>query len=168
MRHVPSSLVAAGKIASTGTHAATTTHDVSATSLLVQMVIGLVVVVALIKVASRLLEGRVGRGGLGRARGRETITVLGRHSLGKGVQVAVVAAADTTFVLGITQQQVTVLGQPALPGPDAGADAAEDVLLHAGGLQLVGDADLAGPGQDGSSPWRSTLEQMRTKTVRRA
>ena len=74
------------------------------------MVVGLVVIIVLIKVASRLVQGRGGRA-LGHGPRAAGVSVVGRQSLGKGVQVAMVAAGEQTYLLGVTQRQVTLLGQ---------------------------------------------------------
>ena len=175
--HVPATvLLAAAHTRGAGTgHGSSTAQTVSASSLLVQMVIGLVVVVGLIKVGSRLLAGRAGKA-VGPGRRTGPVTVLGRQSLGKGVQVAVVSAADQTYLVGVTQQQVTMLGElvpgstpgttTVVPVTGTGHDDEDGETPDVPGLQLLR------PAHDGADeavpPWRSAIEQIRTKTVRRA
>jgi flagellar biogenesis protein FliO len=157
-------VMAIARHATTGGHSSTTAQSVSASSLLVQMVIGLVVIIALIKVASRLVQGRGGRA-LSATRRRGSVTVVGRQSLGKGVQVAMVSAGEATYLLGVTQRQVTLLGQLD-PEVDPASAAIPDVAV--GELQLLhGDSELSSP--EASRPmWKSPIEQMRAKTLRRA
>ncbi len=95
--------------AATG-HVLTGAQNVSASSLLVQMVDGLAVIIVLIKLASRLVRGRGGRA-LGHGPRPHGVSVVGRQSLGKGVQVAMVTAGRQTYLLGVTQRQVPLLGE---------------------------------------------------------
>jgi len=173
-------------------HAATVAHhhaatgrsltgvqSVSASSLLIQMVVGLAVIIVLIKVASRLVRGRGGRA-LGHGPRPHGVSVVGRQSLGKGVQVAMVTAGRQTYLLGVTQRQVTLLGE---------VDTTEPVVVSVGtglataGLELAATAVPAAlppglatvaTGSGGSATatnapaWKSAIEQMRVRTVRRA
>ena len=171
-------------------HAATVAHhassgssltgaqNVSASSLLVQMVVGLAVIIVLIKVASRLVRGRGGPP-LGHGPRSHGVSVVGRQSLGKGVQVAMVTAGRQTYLLGVTQRQVTLLGE---------VDTTEPVVVSVGtgpaaaGLELTSAAPAALPaglatrsmGSTGSETatnapaWKSAIEQMRVRTTRRA
>jgi flagellar biogenesis protein FliO len=160
-----------GAVTHAAGHAATGAQSVSASSLLVQMVVGLVVIIVLIKVASRFVQGRSGRGrGIGLGLGSRTpaVSVVGRQSLGKGVQVAMVAAGNQTYLLGVTQRQVTLLGEV---DTGAGADglAAADGDRGVGALQLLPGGSVPALGPEGPLPvWRSAIEQMRVRTVRRA
>jgi hypothetical protein len=127
------------------------------------MVVGLVVVIVLIKLASKFVQGRGGRS-LAAGTRQHGVNVVGRQSLGKGVQVAMVAAGGQTFLLGVTQRQVTLLGELATDGGTVvGADPAP------GGLQLLRGGTRAPSSVDTeASGWKSALEQMRLRTVRRA
>jgi flagellar biogenesis protein FliO len=145
------------------THGSTGAQNVSVSSLLVQMVVGLCVIIVLIKLASKFVQGRGGRA-LARGSRPAGVSVVGRQSLGKGVQVAMVAAGTQTFLLGVTQRQVTLLGQ--IEGDEVGS--AEDDDKASGGLQLLRDGDVSAL-TDGTVPgWKSAIEQMRVRTVRRA
>jgi flagellar biogenesis protein FliO len=152
-------------------HAATTpgstgAQSVSASSLLIQMVVGLIVIVFLIKMASKFVQGRGGRAGrvLGHGPRAQGVSVIGRQSLGKGVQVAMVAAGKQTYLLGVTQRQVTLLGEV-----DTDAAAADEQEAAVGGLQLLRGGNRPALAAGGSRPTlKSTLEQMRDRTARRA
>ncbi len=139
-------------------------QNVSASSLLVQMVVALVVIVVLIKLASKFVQGR-GRRTLGHGPRPHGVAVVGRQSLGKGVQVAMVAAGRQTYLLGVTQRQVTLLGQVETEDI-APAQRNDD---DQGGLQLLRGGNRPGACADESLPvWKSAIEQMRVRTVRRA
>jgi flagellar biogenesis protein FliO len=144
-------------------------QSVSASSLLVQMVVGLVVIVFLIKMASKFVQGRggrVGRSGRALGHGPRTpgVSVVGRQSLGKGVQVAMVAAGRHTYLLGVTQRQVTLLGEV-----DSGEPAPDEEDGDSGGLQLLRGGNRPALAAAGARPTlKSALEQMRDRTARRA
>jgi len=118
----------------------------------------------LAKVARRPLSGHRGTG---------TLSVLNRQQLARGAAVTIVQVADRALILGVTDQQVSLLGETdlstfekhphAVGRRDAVALAPDDVLPPS-----------AGPGTgrlDGSvlSPrtWSSTLEFLRDRTTRR-
>jgi flagellar biogenesis protein FliO len=154
-------VVATHVAAATGSTGA---QSVSASSLLVQMVVGLIVIIVLIKLASKFVQGRGGRG-LGHGARSSGVSVVGRQSLGKGVQVAMVAAGRQTYLLGVTQHQVTLLGEVDT-GEIAAVDGEEST---ASGLQLVASGNRSTPSAVGSLPnWKTAIEQMRVRTVRRA
>jgi flagellar biogenesis protein FliO len=145
-------------------HASTGAQSVSASSLLIQMVVGLVVIIFLIKMVSKFIQGRGGRA-LGAGPRPHGVALVGRQSLGKGVQVAMVAAGKQTFLLGVTQRQVTLLGE--LDTSEAITVAGSDPAP--GALQLLPGGNTSGSFADGSMPvWKSAIEQMRLRTVRRA
>jgi flagellar protein FliO/FliZ len=98
------------KAAVHGGHAATATAPaVSAGHLLLQLLLGLGVVVALVVGCSRLLRGRSGASRL--AGRRSPLRVVARHSLGKGVSVAVVELGDRAFLVGVTPSSVRRLAE---------------------------------------------------------
>jgi flagellar biogenesis protein FliO len=147
-------------------HGSTGAQSVSASSLLIQMVVGLIVIVFLIKMASKFVGGRGGRAGrvLGHGPRTQAVTVVGRQSLGKGVQVAMVAAGKQTYLLGVTQRQVTLLGQV---GTDDSVPDEQDAAV--GGLQLLRGGNRPALAAGASRPTlKSALEQMRDRTARRA
>ncbi len=98
-------------------------QSISATSLLLQLAVGLAVVVGLVYLTARLLRGRLGARltgagprGARSARG-QAVAVLGRQSLGKGVSVALVQVAERAYLLGVTPgrvQKVAALDPSAL------------------------------------------------------
>jgi flagellar biogenesis protein FliO len=144
-------------------------QSVSASSLLVQMVVGLVVIIVLIKLASKFVQGRSGRT-LGRGPRPHGVSVVGRQSLGKGVAVAMVSAGTQTFLLGVTTRQVTLLGEIDTAGAES-ADTGElvDGDGGAGPLQLLRGGNRPSLSAGGVVPgWKSAIEQMRVRTARRA
>ncbi|AGZ46356.1 flagellar biosynthetic protein FliO [Actinoplanes friuliensis] len=117
------------------------------------------------------------RGGVGR-RGSGSLSVLNRQSLSRGSSVAVVQVADRALILGVTDTQVSLLGETDLdafgagahPAPakrDTLAPGADDVLPpaiptvlphHSGKL----DGSILSP-----RTWSSTLDFLRDRTTRR-
>ncbi|MGA5303474.1 flagellar biosynthetic protein FliO [Nucisporomicrobium flavum] len=117
------------------------------------------------------------RGGLGR-RGSGSLSVLNRQPLSRGSSVAVVQVADRALILGVTDSQVSLLGEtelgafthdahPAPAGRGAAPVEAGDllppahptVLPHHGG-KLEGS--ILSP-----RTWGSTLDFLRDRTTRR-
>ena len=113
------------------------------------------------------------RGGVGK-RGSGALSVLNRQSLGRGSAVTVVRVADRALILGVTDTQVSLLGEtdldafgteaPAVRKPDAEADDVlprvhPTVLPHHGGKL---DGSVLSPGV-----WGSTLNFLRDRTTRR-
>jgi flagellar protein FliO/FliZ len=113
------------------------------------------------------------RGGVGR-RGSGGLAVLNRQSLSRGSSVAVVQVADRALILGVTDTQVSLLGETDLhafgPEPQPSRDGAAvvngvlppahpTVLPHHGGKL---DGSLLSP-----RVWGSTLDFLRDRTTRR-
>jgi flagellar protein FliO/FliZ len=114
------------------------------------------------------------RGGVGR-RGSGSLAVLTRQSLSRGSSVAVVQVADRALILGVTDTQVSLLGETDLgafgPDPQPRADPQPDglgqplpvahptVLPHHGGKL---DGSMLSP-----RVWSSTLDFLRDRTTRR-
>lgn len=108
---VPSTPSPGSATASPANAAVQTAPTVSAGHLLFQLVLGLGVVLAIVLGAKRLLHGRGSSlAGLGASR-RSPIRVLGRHSLGKGVSVAVVQFGDDAYLVGVTPTSVRRLAR---------------------------------------------------------
>jgi flagellar protein FliO/FliZ len=115
---------------------------------------------------------RLVRRPLGGSRSAGALAVLNRQQLSRGSSVTVVKVADRALVLGVTDQQVSVLGETDLASFEEHAAAHE----HRAPAVLESDDLLAGSGSrrtgplDGSvlSPrtWRSMLEVLRDRTVR--
>lgn len=156
---------AAGHAAATGSHASTGATTVSATSLLLQLVVALGVVVAVIKGASWLLQGRSRRAGATLGRRQPQLAVLARQTLGKGVHVAVIRAGDDALLLGITPQRVTRLGRLDPDLLPAAEPARSRLQLVSGGR---GPASTEPSGTHPGPTWRSAIDQIRERTVRRA
>ena len=118
----------------------------------------------LAKVAKRPLTGR----------GTGSLSVLSRQQLSRGAAVAVVRVGDKALVLGVTDQQVNMLGETEL----AMFERHPQVVERRDTTPLVPDDVLPPSGHpvtpgrlDGSilSPrtWRSTVDFLRARTTRR-
>jgi flagellar protein FliO/FliZ len=140
----------------------------------------------LAKLARRPLTGNRGGG---------VLSVLNRQQLGRNSSVTVVRVADRALILGVTDTQVTILGETDLEAFEhqphaaerrdavqvdavqAGTVQADTVPVDAAGLPVAYEDHLAigiehVPGRlDGSllSPrtWSSTLDFLRERTSRR-
>ena len=123
-------------------------------ALFARLLVSLGVVIGLMWFGARAVRRR-GFGGLGTSRGPGVhIDVLARRTLGRNASIAVVRAGEQALIIGITDQQVTKLGDADLSTID------------------LSDADgqwtAAPQGPDGPSPtWKAMLEQLRDRTVRR-
>jgi flagellar biosynthetic protein FliO len=82
--------------------------DASLAVVLLRLVLAVAVVVGLLLLTARLTR-RAGRGGAGSARG--SIRVVARQPLGRNASVAVIETGGRTFVLGVTDHQVSLLGE---------------------------------------------------------
>ena len=115
------------------------------------------------------------RGGVGR-RGSGSLAVLTRQSLSRGSSVAVVQVADRALILGVTDSQVSLLGETDLevfghePHPrqqpqDENGDGTLPATVHPTVLPHHGgklDGSLLSPRM-----WHSTLDFLRDRTTRR-
>ena len=119
----------------------------------------------LAKVARRPLSGHRGTGNL---------SVLNRQQLARGAAVTIVQVADKALILGVTDQQVSLLGETDLANfekhphvverRDAVALAPDDVLppsAHPGTSGRL-DGSVLSP-----RTWSSTLDFLRDRTTRR-
>src|SRR5687767_13595728 len=137
----------------------------------------------LAKVVRRPLAGR----------GNELLTVVARQQMSRSASVAVVRVADLALIVGITDNQVTLLGEANLdaleseqPAPvakrrpirlvaDAQPVAADTQLVADGETPALPVARQSGPQQAGRlsgsllSPqtWAQTVEFLRDRTVRK-
>jgi flagellar protein FliO/FliZ len=141
-------------------------------SLALRMLLSLVVVLVLLFIAARFTRRGRPRGG-----GPE-ITVVSRVTVGSKASVAVVRLADRAFVVGVTDQSVTLLTEgPAselIPLPEASADNVRVVRRNVTEDALAGTETPVEGGHrplEGSalSPatWRRTVDAVRDLTVRR-
>jgi flagellar protein FliO/FliZ len=125
----------------------------------------------LAKLARRPLTGNRGGG---------VLSVLNRQQLGRNSSVTVVRVADRALILGVTDAQVTILGETDLEAFEHDSHAPErrdavqltpDVLPAAYGDEIRVPVDRLPGRLDGSllSPrtWSSTLDFLRERTSRR-
>lgn len=133
--------------------------DVSLISLFARLLLSLAVVLAVMALAGRAMRRRTFPNGAPR-RGRVApIEVLARQGLGRSASVALVKAGGKVLVLGVTETNVSVLGE-----------ADEDAILEddpvgpgAERTALPGDGLLLRPGRT----WKAMLDAARDRTVRR-
>jgi flagellar protein FliO/FliZ len=128
----------------------------------------LLVILLLMWVMARVVRRPLGGNGHGE------LAVLKRQQLTRGSAVAVVRVADRAMVLGITEQQVSLLGEADLE------DFEHHVAQHRDHLPIESTAEPAGlpeahpttpPGRlDGSllsgRVWTSTVDFLRDRTTR--
>ncbi|MET8151195.1 flagellar biosynthetic protein FliO [Actinoplanes sp. NPDC049668] len=106
----------------------------------------------------------VGRGGM-RRRGSGSLSVLNRQHLTRSSSVAVVQVADRALILGVTDNQVSLLGETDLdafgaePQPERQKHEVLPVLPEPGGKL---DGSVLSP-----RTWSSTLDFLRDRTTRR-
>ena len=133
-------------------------------SLLVRLVLSLAVVIGLMMVLAGVLRRRgvvvAGPKGSPRAAAPAEIEILGRKGLGRNAQVAVVRAAGSTYVLGITEQHITLLGEGTVP------ELPETVELDNPEGRRTGSPSITPSGA--VTAWTTMLEGMRERTVRRS
>jgi flagellar protein FliO/FliZ len=132
-------------------------EDVSMVALLARLAISLAVVFGLMWVAARILRKR----GLGNTKGATAtsrIEVLARQGLGRTSSVQLVRVGGRTLVLGVTDTQVSVLGEadPLLLEAELALAA-----LPAASVEPVESASGTKPGS-----WGPFLELLRERTVR--
>ena len=123
---------------------ATGAQTVSAGSLFLHLIIGLVVVLGLVALATKVVRRSTGL----QARRQAPLAVLGRQSLGKGVSVAVVRAGGDTYLVGVSQHGVNRIARmdrdaalgfaaPALAAPPPGGAGRTLSLVSATGRRLA-------------------------------
>jgi flagellar protein FliO/FliZ len=140
--------------------------DASVFELFSRLVIALAIVIGLMILCARVLKKRgvdLTSGGRRNAGPRQTVDVLARRVLTRNASVAVVRAGGKTLVLGVTDQQVTMLTEGAVGG-DGDGDGEPIVYEEAQWTELP---VAAGVGARGGSPWKMALESLRERTVRR-
>jgi flagellar protein FliO/FliZ len=111
------------------------------------------------------LLARVVRRPLG-GRGHGPLAVLTRQQLTRGAAVAVVRVADRAMIIGVTDQQVSLLGEADLEAFETHAHEKRDHLdlpeAHPEGGRGRLDGSLLSP-----STWSSTVDFLRDRTTRR-
>jgi flagellar protein FliO/FliZ len=125
-----------------------------------RLLFSLAIVIGLMWVAAQQLRKR-GYGGIGAKRPGAGVQVelLARRSMGRNSSIAVVRVGDRSMVVGVTDHQINKL---------------DDVEIEEIDLETANwTATPALPAPAGSrtgtptSPWKTMLEQMRSKTTRR-
>ena len=142
--------------------------DVSVLALLARLVISLAVVLGLMAVAAKLLA-RKGGGRLSRVSKPVPIEVLARHSLTKNSSVAVISAAGKALIVGVTDAQVTLLGEGDLADMLAPTEAEDPAATITAAARTR--SPWTAPGKTGAaafSPWTAMLDTLRDRTVRRS
>lgn len=137
----------------------------SVATLFLRLALALAVVFVLMAVAARLARRHVGPGSrLGRRAG---IEVLGRASLSKSSSVVVVRLSGRDLVLGVTPQQVNLLGEAdggvLWPVPHQAA-----AVEPTGAEQVEGSKGGGHGSATPASAWKAVVEQLRERTVRHA
>lgn len=107
-------------------------------------------------------------------RGHGPLSVLTRAQLSRGSAVAVVRVADRALVLGVTDQQISYLGEAELAVFEEHPHEHRDHLVLEPTELIKGDTVL--PGRHPAAPhgsilspktWTSTMEFLRERTTRR-
>jgi len=117
-----------------------------------RLALSLGVVIGLMWFAANVLRKRGFSPAAGKrgARGPE-VELLARRHLNRNASIAVVRVGDRSFVVGVTDHQVTKLDDVEL----------DEITVDEGNTWTVPS------GADGpTSAWKTMLDQMRTKTVR--
>ena len=123
------------------------------TGLFIRMLVGMTVVIGVMWIAARVLRSRQ-MPGTSKATTPVPIQVIARQGVGRNGAIAVVRVADTTLLLGITDQQINVLHEL-------------DVIE----LGKVSETDWTpSSGSEGTHftpSWKGTLDQLRDLTARK-
>ena len=124
--------------------------------LFARLILSLAVVIGLMWVAANVLRKRGFAGASNRraARGPQ-VELLARRPLGRNASIAVVRVGGRSLVVGVTDHQVTNLGEFDL-------DELEDIDLNEGNT-WTGPSGASSP----ISAWKTMLDQMRNRTARR-
>jgi flagellar protein FliO/FliZ len=137
--------------------------------LIVRIGFSLLIVLALMWLLARATRKKVG------GRNGDALSVVSRQSLSRGSSIAIVRVADRALVLGVTENQVSLLGEAdlaALERPREPQEARDPVSLDAASArQTVALPKVSRKGTlDGSllsgQTWRTALDFLRERTVR--
>jgi flagellar protein FliO/FliZ len=121
--------------------------------LFVRLIVSLGVVIGLMWVAANVLRKRGFAGTSGRRGPRgPQLELIARKPLGRNASIAVVRVGDRALVVGVTDHQVTSLGEVDDIDIDLDEDNTWTVSSGAGGP---------------ASAWKTMLDQMRNRTARR-
>jgi len=123
--------------------------------LFARLIFSLAVVIGLMWVAANVLRKR-GFSGANTRRGPRgpNVDLVARRALGRNAAIAVVRVGERSMVIGITDHQVTNLGEVDLTD--------DDIDVNEGNTWTV-SSGANGP----ASTWKTMLEQMRNRTARR-
>jgi len=119
----------------------------------VRLIISLGVVIGLMWIAANVLRKRgiAGTGGSRKASAGPEVELVARKPLGRNASIAVVRVGDRSMLVGVTEQQVTNLGDVEFA----------DVELYEDNTWTV-SSGATSP----ASAWKTMLEQMRSRTAR--
>jgi flagellar protein FliO/FliZ len=127
--------------------------------LLLRLFMSLAVVIGLMVGITTVLKRRgfagFAPGGPRRSLPGVDVEVLARKPLGRNASVAVVRAGGKSMVLGVTENNVTLLGDADLDD----FDELDDLEAHGTGFPRASNG--------AASPWKTMLEGLRDRTVRR-
>ncbi len=143
--------------------------DASVFELFARLVLALALVIGLMLFSAKLLKKRgidlaTGRRGRGH---HHQVDLLARRALTRNASVAVVRVGGRTLVLGVTDQHVTMLTE-AQPEAALAAAAADGVQLDlTEEAQWTALPVVAGASLPAGSPWKTVLDTMRERTLRR-
>lgn len=110
--------------------------------------LSLLVVLAIVFAAARLLGRASGHGG------SAALDVLARQALGRTASVAIVRVADRAYVLGVTENQITLLD-------DTDLTQITEVIAAARPAAALRGSIFSG------AAWRQGVEAVRDRTARR-
>ena len=113
--------------------------------------LSLLVVLAIVFAAARLLGRASGQGG------SPALDVLARQALGRTASVAIVRVADRAYVLGVTENQITLLDD---------TDLTQMTEVIAAARPVKGAAALRGS-IFSAAAWHQGIEAVRDRTARR-
>ena len=121
--------------------------------LFARLILSLAVVIGLMWVAANVLRKRGFSGVAGRRGPRgPQVELLARRPLGRNASIAVVRVGERSLVVGVTDHQVTKLGDVEITEIDLDEDNTWTVSSGANGP---------------ATAWKTMLEQMRNRTARR-
>ena len=120
--------------------------------LFVRLIMSLAVVIGLMWIAANVLRKRGFAGSAGGRRAPGTqVELVARKPLGRNASIAVVRIGERSIVVGVTDHQVTNLGEVEFDDIDLNEDA-----------NWTAASGPSGP----ASAWKTMLEQMRNRTAR--
>jgi flagellar protein FliO/FliZ len=131
------------------------------TELVLRIGLSLLAVLGLMWVTARLVRRPLSR------RSGGVLHVLARHQLSRGSSVAVLRVLDRALVLGVTDQQVTLLGETDLAAVELETQQARRGASRMDGPDGIDGPDPLAPSALSRRTWSQALEQLRDRTVRK-